>query len=449
MNLKLSSAVALSVLLLSGCGQDYEWDTDNKSALEGKYEERNVSQDLTRDQQILAAKSVTQNALFAHAIGKDSVTGVAVSITFGDEETQSFAYGCAELKPEVVASGYLTYESGHTDNCAVVLEPTHRFKLGSLTKTTVGRTILDIDDMQTYDFSVDDALVAHLPENILALGDFEGITIRNLLEHSSGLPKPTNYPLTTPENFIGLVMQLDSKIKPGQMYECNNLNFVLLAEVIKHVTGNPYWEQEVLQRINASIGEENSFIFPESGLGTNGEWMNTSDTVWMEGKEKTLLEGEGRVAHGYIFNATMHSFADFTAYSAADMAFAAGSALANVIDVNRWMRSITSNDSALLSSGYFDNHIVDMNTYTYQDIYEGHPDWNMGMGIGYDQSQNALFHVGAFTGYNCMSFQSKNENVTLSLCGASNGFSAGSIAYDILNAMYPYRNEFIHTSTTH
>jgi CubicO group peptidase (beta-lactamase class C family) len=449
MNLKLSSAVALSVLLLSGCGQDYEWDTDNKSALEGKYEERNVSQDLTRDQQILAAKSVTQNALFAHAIGTDSVTGVAVSITFGDEETQSFAYGCAELKPEVIASGYLTYESGHTDNCAVVLEPTHRFKLGSLTKTTVGRTILDIDDMETYNFSVDDALVAHLPANILALGDFEGITIRNLLEHSSGLPNNKNVKNTTIENLITETMQLGSKIKPGQMYEYNNLNFVLLGEVIKHVTGSSSWEAEVLQRINASIGEENSFIFPESGLSPDNEWMKTSDTSWMEGKENTLLEGEERIVHAYGFNAAGHYFDEQTKFSTADTAFAAGSALANVIDVTKWMRSITSNDSALLSSGYFDNHIVDMNTYTYQDIYEGHPDWNMGMGIGYDQSQNALFHVGAFPGYNCMSFQSKNENVTLSLCGASNGFSAGSIAYDILNAMYPYRNEFIHTTTTH
>jgi len=437
MNIRISvvAITVIAALLLSGCGENYKWDTDNSSKLEGKYETRDRSLDLTQNQQVEIAKSMTQRLLYAN---KD-LAGITMSIRYGDASTVNFAYGCAKLKPEVEASGILNYEAGHASNCEVPLTTEHRLKLGSLTKTAVGRTILDIDDDSSYDFSIEDQITKHLPADILALGDLSGITVRDLLYHTSGLSNQFDFVTGgTAKEIIKRVLEIKRAGKPGQFYQYNNSGYVILGQIIQHVTKAQSWEGEVQKRMNTSLGY-NSFIFPEAA---NPNWIETKDTSWMSGKEGTLLSGENSLATGYAFS---EHFIPVIGVSGADIANSAGSMIGTVPDVNKWMHNLGTNDGGLLSSEYFKNIITDG---TFRDDYLSHLTWNMGPGLGYEQNQNTYFHLGSFTGYTCVSIYSKNEKTTLSVC--TNGMTGLFIdfPYEVLNAMYPYRAAYLPQSST-
>lgn len=417
----------------NGCGTDYKWDTDNTSALEGKYETRDKSHDLNSSEQAAVAKSLAQRFLYADF----KTTGISVSIMNEDNTTINFAYGCAKLRADVEQSGILDYETGHSANCEEALTPTHRMKLGSLTKTAVARTILDIDDNSDYDFSINDYITKHLPSNILALGDLSGITVSQLLHHNSGLNK-IDFTAGTVEEIIQKFLDKGRLFNPGQMYQYNNAGYVLLGQIIEHVTSSKHWQTEVQKRLDDSIGV-NSFIFPEAG---NVNWI---DTEWLVGQEGTLRDANQSLVTGYSYSDAYISLLEI---SGADTAHSAGSMIGSVPDVTKWMRTAATNDSSLLSANYFDNTVRQINTGTYIDSYMGHLNWNMGAGIGFDQDQNALFHLGNFFGYACSSVYSKNEKVTVTACINSTG-DIEAFPYEVLEAMYPYRTTYLPTSTIH
>ena len=431
----------MSIIVLTGCGNDYKWDTDNTSPLEGKYETRNVSLDLTREEKVLALKSKTQNFFYSNY-----VPGLSLSVIFDDNSTFNVAYGCAKLRDDVEKSAILNYESGPNANCEEKLLPTHRFKIGSLTKTTVARTILDIDDNAEFDFDINDPITKHLPKRILDMGNLSGITVKNLLHHTSGLPN-VDYKPRTAEDMIRVLLKKKKLFKPGQTYRYTNSNFVFLGQIIEHVTGSKYWQVEVNKRIAESIGKDNSFIFPEP---QNPNWLETRATAWLINKENTLLEGNSSLVIGYDHNKTASTFISLRKTSGADIADAAGSAIASTIDISKWFKGVATNDSHLLTDKYFLENIERINTDTYEDIYIGNPTWNTGSGLFFEQAENVLWHLGNFNGYACSAIYSKNEKVTISACINQSG-NLSKLNFDLLSSIYPYRKEFLpkKTSTSH
>ena len=438
MKIKMSILItSIVIFAFTGCGEDYEWDTDNTSALEGKYEIRDKSLDLNQTQQNLIIKSMSQKFLFSN----EKSVGISVSIIYNNNSSVNVAYGCAKLKPEVEISGILNYENGHNSNCEIPLKTTHRMKIGSVTKTTVARTILDIDDNPNYDFSIDDPITKHLPDNILALGDFSGITVSHLLHHNSGL-NDIDFQVGTVEEIIQKALLKGKLFDVGKMYQYNNMGYILLGQIIKYVTKSDNWEGEVLKRIKESIGE-NSFVFPEVD---NQDWINTADNSWSVNQANTLIQGDYLLATGYSFS---NGFKSNTLLPAANIANSAGDAMASVPDVTKWMRSISTNNSKLLSDNYFQHTVWEVNTDTYIDSYVLHLNWNMGAGIGFNQDQNSLFHLGLFSGYTCSSIYSKNEKTTITAC-INGEADIKEFPYEILKAIYPYRKAYIPTtSTTH
>ena len=416
-----------------GCGDDYKWDTNNVSALDGKYETRDKSLDVNEAEQQKIIESMTQRFLYAN----NGVAGVAITIMKEDKSTINLAYGCAKLKSDVEESGILSYETGDKDNCEEVLTVQNRFKLGSLTKTVVGRTILDIDDDSNYDFSLEDPVTKHLPDDILALGSLSGIKIKHLLFHTSGLNKIDFQPGTV-EEVIKKVLARKRLGKPGQYYKYNNAGYIILGEVVKFVTKADSWEGELQKRLNESLGA-NSFIFPEPA---NPSWLQTEDNSWLSGVSRTLIDGNQSLTTGYVIG---ENFTSVLEASGADIAHASGSVIGNILDVNRWMNDLVTNNSGLLSKDYFEKEV--MQTH-YGDDYISHLTWNMGPGLGFEQNENAFFHLGAIVGYSCMSLYSKNEKVTITTCLNGSG-SLIHFPYEVLNEIYPYRKAYIPTASAH
>jgi len=72
----------------------------------------------------------------------------------------------------------------------------------------------------------------------------------------------------------------------------------------------------------------------------------------------------------------------------------------------------------------------------------------MGPGLGFEQNENAFFHLGAISGYACNSVYSKNEKITITVCLNGSG-DLTHFPYEVLGEIYPYRKAFIPTSTSH
>lgn len=118
------------------------------------------------------------------------------------------------------------------------------FDLGSVTKqfTAMGMVLLQKQKKLNYD----DELVQYIPD----LHFYQAVTIRNLLQHTGGLPdymelleenwNKTRF-ATNRDIIHELVKYKPAKLfEPGQRYEYSNTGYTLLAVVIERVSGKPF-----------------------------------------------------------------------------------------------------------------------------------------------------------------------------------------------------------------
>jgi CubicO group peptidase (beta-lactamase class C family) len=482
MKIKMSIVLATALAIgFAGCGDDYAWDHNNVSKLDGQYTLEKIAE-YDNNESIgwynaqtrgIIAKTKIEQFLISEKLA----AGISVSIKYYDNNTSiyetnnsnganeenaiskytteyNYAFGCAKLdttNPAIqlgIIPVTLIEEVGET--CREKLTPTHRFKVGSLTKTTVGRTILDMDDdnVNYPNFSINDPITKHLPTSITSLGNLSGITVHQLLHHTSGLGDIDATKTGTAAEKIAEALSKTRVTEPGRMYKYNNAGYILLGQIIEYLAkdnnSSATWQSEVKARLNEAVGI-NTFVFPNT-VGLDGNYSAWLDANLTKDDNTSLAKGYGT------------SFTDdVTASSAADIAHSAGSLIGSVPDVTKWMESIATNNNVidgnmtgLLSDEYFQKNLNTINTSTYADIYLGNTQWNLGAGIGYDQNQNSLFHLGNFSGYACHSVYSKNERVTITVCVNGNADLA-KLPYDLLEAMYPYRTKFLPAAaaTTH
>lgn len=115
--------------------------------------------------------------------------------------------------------------------------------------------------------SLDDDIRKYLPK----LPDFqERITVRHLIHHTSGLREIADLVALaggTPdssfsrEDALRLIRrQTELNFRPGEQYLYCNTGYILLAEIVENVTGQPYqaWMRE---RVFKPLGMENTFFY--------------------------------------------------------------------------------------------------------------------------------------------------------------------------------------------
>ena len=109
--------------------------------------------------------------------------------------------------------------------------------LASVTKPVVGLVIAALADRGVLGF--DDPLTRHLPA--YAGGDKAGITVRQLLTHTSGLPGGT--PLyrehPTREALLEAIRTGPSRAEPGRRVEYSSQGFILLGLIAESAGGRP------------------------------------------------------------------------------------------------------------------------------------------------------------------------------------------------------------------
>jgi len=148
----------------------------------------------------------------------------------------------------VVREGRLVYARGFGYSDLSAKLPAHArtvYAIGSITKTFTAAAVLKL--AQEHKLSLDDRLAAYLPHFTHA----DEITLRQLLNHTSGLPDfPTALQAWRLNRDTGGRVRTDDIIRmldgpaldfvPGTQWEYSNSNYVVLAAVIAKVSHSSY-----------------------------------------------------------------------------------------------------------------------------------------------------------------------------------------------------------------
>ncbi|MFE7414704.1 serine hydrolase domain-containing protein [Streptomyces laurentii] len=144
-----------------------------------------------------------------------------------------------------------------------------RFRVGSITKTFTATVLLQLQAEGRLD--LDDTVEKWLPGVVRGHGnDGRKVTVRRLLNHTSGIYSYTNdpafqtmvfgpefmenrYDTWTNEQLVGVAMSHRPDFAPGTSWTYSNTNFVLAGMIIEKVTGRSY-EEEVGRRIIKPLG---------------------------------------------------------------------------------------------------------------------------------------------------------------------------------------------------
>ncbi len=146
-------------------------------------------------------------------------------------------------------------------------------RIGSSTKTFTAVVILQL--VQEGKINLDEPVETYLPGLLRGEGiDGSKITIRQLLQHTSGLPEYTDQtghedPVANRDNYYSPRDLLDFALKkpadfaPGSQWKYSNTNYVMLSLLAERVTHRPLAEQ-ITKRIIEPLGLAHTY-YPNPG----------------------------------------------------------------------------------------------------------------------------------------------------------------------------------------
>ncbi|MDG4533684.1 beta-lactamase family protein [Streptomyces sp. AV19] len=232
--------------------------------------------------------------------------GALASVKERDGRTRSYAAGVGDL-----ATGAKVPRDGQV-------------RIGSNTKTFTAVVVLQLVAEGKID--LDAPVDTYLPGLVRGKGiDGRRITVRRLLQHTSGLPNYTDYldfpaiqhRYFEPRDILDLALKHKAHFAPGTKWEYSNTNYLLAGLIIQKVTGRPLAE-EIDRRIIQRIGLRHTY-FPAPG-------------------DKTIREPHPK---GYVKGPEGTPLRDFTEMDPS-WAWAAGQMLSTNSDLNRFFGALLS-----------------------------------------------------------------------------------------------------------
>jgi CubicO group peptidase (beta-lactamase class C family) len=137
---------------------------------------------------------------------------------------------------------------GRTARGGQPVTPDTPFVIGSVTKSMTALAVLQLVEDGLVD--LDDPVVRHLDGFQVRPSSWsDQVTVRRLLEQTSGLPPLAGAPATTWMSDVPIaeaaaqVNGTELATEPGTTWTYTNANYVLLGALIEEVTGRPYAEQ--------------------------------------------------------------------------------------------------------------------------------------------------------------------------------------------------------------
>ena len=147
-------------------------------------------------------------------------------------------------------------------------------RIGSNTKTFVAVVVMQL--VQEGKVGLDEPIETYLPGLIKGEGvDGSKITVRQLLQHTSGLPEYTDITpgrsdifqikdhYAQPRDLLDTALSKPAQFEPGTQWKYTNTNYIVLGMLIERVSQRPVGEQ-IDQRIVKKLGLSHTY-FPTQG----------------------------------------------------------------------------------------------------------------------------------------------------------------------------------------
>ena len=154
------------------------------------------------------------------------IPGLSLAVIRSGEAIRAGGYGFASLELSVPVTSETV------------------FQIGSITKQfTATAVMMLVEEGKT---GLEES-VTHALEGLPAA--WEGVTVRHLLDHTSGIKSFTGIPdvmarltflPTTRDEVLALVAEEPLEFAPGEQYAYNNTGYYLLGHIIEQVSGQPY-----------------------------------------------------------------------------------------------------------------------------------------------------------------------------------------------------------------
>ena len=200
-------------------------------------------------------------------------------------------------------------------------------RVGSNTKMYVATIVLQLVDEGLV--VLDEPIAGYLPGLIAGDGiDGSAITVRQLLQHTSGLPEYADQIAAdafavqnlyiSPRDMLDVALDKPALFAPGEKWEYSNTNYLALGLLIERITQRPLFEQ-VDERIVQPLGLEHTYL-PRPG--------------------EREIRGEHPL--GYHIDPT-GELRDITALDAS-WAWSAGAIVASPSDLNLFMQALLAGE---------------------------------------------------------------------------------------------------------
>jgi len=176
---------------------------------------------------------------------EQGLDGIIVYVDKGGKEPQFYSAGWNNRENRIPA------------------DPHSLFKIASISKLYVAASAaMLVNDKK---LSLDKPLTDYLPELSGRIENGDKITLRQMLQHRSGIPNLTDhpdYPWGNPpqnnEEAHKYALDLPADFNPGEDYAYSNTNYLLISEIMDRVLGYSH-HQFIKERILIPLGLKNTF----------------------------------------------------------------------------------------------------------------------------------------------------------------------------------------------
>ncbi|MFF2789349.1 serine hydrolase domain-containing protein [Streptomyces sp. NPDC058049] len=221
-----------------------------------------------------------------------------------------------------------TYTAGVGDLATGAKVPDDgQVRVGSTTKTFTAVVVLQL--VAEGKIGLDDKLDTHLPGLVRGEGiDGRGITVRQLLQHTSGIPdyekEVGNAFLQRrylePRDILDIALRKTADFAPGTSWAYSNTNYVLAGLIVQKVTGRPLAE-EIDKRVVRAVGLRHTY-FPTAGDTTirerhpRGNHQESAGVPW---RDVTDIDPSASWAAGQMISTNSDLNRFYTALLAGDL----------------------------------------------------------------------------------------------------------------------------------